>query len=332
MLVVDNSQSMVEEVAAIEENINTNFADILERSGSDYRVILLSKHRSEDGLSTRAERTAICVTAPLSSLSECPSLRPGTSERFLHYDLPVESTDSLRLLLANFHSPSIAGSGLESGWSQWLRPRAKKVFLEVTDDDTAMTAEAFIRELTTMAPEHFGANELDPQFVFHSIVGLREKSVPSNAYAADEPRTALRCRSDSAQVRNAGLGYQLLSRLTSGLRFPICRADLFDTVFHHISQDVLRKSGVSCAIDIPEPPSNRELELDNLELAYRSAVGAEPLTLRQARVASDCGADAFRIVNGRIQLCPQACGAINAQPGPTELVVRFTCLPSYIIR
>lgn len=332
IIVVDNSPSMAEEVAAIEENINTSFADILRKSGSDYRVILLSRHRTQNNSSNGIESTSVCVSEPLSSLSQCPSQTPGASKRFFHYSLPVASRDSLRLILASLHAPDTVFGTTGTGWSQWLRSGAKKVFLEVTDDDADISAEHFIRELTTLAPEHFGADELDPQFVFHSIIGIREKETASDSYSPDEARSALRCRSDTALVRNSGLSYQMLSRLTSGLRFPICRADLFDTVFRHISQDVLRRSGVVCSLDIPPPPSNRTLELDNVELLYRQSSASDPMTLRRARVPADCGADAFEIVGGRVQLCAEACELLNAQEQPAELAVRFTCEPSYVIR
>ncbi|MGA9522274.1 MAG: hypothetical protein WBV82_12460, partial [Myxococcaceae bacterium] len=46
IVVIDNSGSMTAEIVAVENNINVNFAQIIEQSGIDYRVILLAKHGS----------------------------------------------------------------------------------------------------------------------------------------------------------------------------------------------------------------------------------------------------------------------------------------------
>src|SRR5450432_2437007 len=47
ILVLDNSGSMADELQAVEDNINQNFATILQQSGVDYRVILISRHRRD---------------------------------------------------------------------------------------------------------------------------------------------------------------------------------------------------------------------------------------------------------------------------------------------
>src|ERR1041384_5394738 len=44
VVVIDNSGSMQDEIDAVEKNLNVNFANILQTSGVDYRVILISRH------------------------------------------------------------------------------------------------------------------------------------------------------------------------------------------------------------------------------------------------------------------------------------------------
>ena len=57
IFVVDNSGSMTDEIDAIRRNINDNFAAIIEASGVDYRVILLSQYGREG--------TNVCIEPPL---------------------------------------------------------------------------------------------------------------------------------------------------------------------------------------------------------------------------------------------------------------------------
>ena len=46
---------------ADDQNINVNFASILNNAGVDYRVILLSRHRVEDRSASESASTSICV-------------------------------------------------------------------------------------------------------------------------------------------------------------------------------------------------------------------------------------------------------------------------------
>jgi len=79
VMVLDNSVSMANELGAVERNINQHFGDILEQSGADYRVIVISRHRTAERSETDAARTAVCITAPLSTLDDCPRARPAST-------------------------------------------------------------------------------------------------------------------------------------------------------------------------------------------------------------------------------------------------------------
>jgi hypothetical protein len=68
---LDNSGSMSDELQAVEDNLNLNFASILANSGVDYRVILLSRHRREVRDESGESSTSVCVTTPLSALADC---------------------------------------------------------------------------------------------------------------------------------------------------------------------------------------------------------------------------------------------------------------------
>jgi hypothetical protein len=335
ILVVDNSGSMDDELASVEANINDNFGTILENSGVDYRLIVISRHRDDDN-------TSLCVRSPLSTVASCPAPAPGISERFFQFNTKVESDDSFDRILDTYSAPfggtclSLCSNGATSendgddnsgstalGWHEWLRAGAKKVFLEMTDDNEDMPVATFVRELTTMAPD-FGTAD-SPTFVFHSITGLAAKPVRTEAYLPSEPIQSDKC----ANVTTAGEIYQELSILTGGLRFPICEFASYDVVFNRIAEDVIVNTQLACDFAIPAPPSGRELELDKVAVSY-SSDNTLVADFGQAATAAECQANAFYIENNRVVLCPEACDTIS-QDARASVDVLFTCESTIII-
>jgi hypothetical protein len=340
ILVLDNSGSMDDELQAVEENINVSFASILIESQVDYRVILISRHREEPRESSESASTSICVTTPLSNLSACPtedgpvsSVEDGPvfSERFFQYSTKVESDDSFDVALESYFGElEDAYDKAPGGWSEWLRPGAKKVFLELTDDDEDMSATEFVSELVNLAPEHFGADAQNPSFVFHSIVGLAEKDPPTAAYLADEPLQEGECTGNDGDVTSPGVTYQELSRMTGGLRFPLCQYDAYDVVFRRIAEDVVQTSTLACDFAIPPAPLGLELDLNNVAIEYTPGTGAPPIQFGQAPASGACQADAFYIANDRINLCPEACSTVRRDP-TANVAVLFTCESQLIV-
>lgn len=336
ILIVDNSGSMKEELASVEANINGSFAAILEKSGVDYRLIAISRHRSDTN-------TSLCVSAPLSALATCPAPAPGTSQRFFQFDTKVESDDSFDRILDAYMQPfggpclSQCDNGETAeddgddnsesttlGFREWLRPGAKKVFLEMTDDNEDMPVATFVRELTRIAPE-FGTPE-KPSFIFHSIVGVAGKAVPSQPYLPQEPVATEVCEN----VTTAGETYQALSILTGGLRFPICEFANYDVVFNRIAEDVVVRSQIVCDFAIPPAPDGRALERDKIAVSY-SRAGAPVADFGQAARPEDCQANAFYIQNDRVVLCPAACATVSMDP-EASVDVLFTCESTLIVR
>jgi len=329
IMIVDNSGSMKEELTSVENNINDNFATILKNSGVDYRLIAISRHRDDTN-------TSLCVRAPLSMLASCPAPAPGISDRFFQFNTKIESDDSLDRILDTYIQPfggaclSLCDNGETSeddgddnsgstklGWSEWLRPGAKKVFLEITDDNDDMPAATFVRELTALSPD-FGTVEA-PKFIFHSIVGVVGKMPATEAYPPNEPIQTMRCEN----VSTAGETYQQLSILSGGLRFPICQFAAYDVVFNRIAKDVIVSSKLDCDFAIPAPPPGRELELDKIAVSYSSG-GMRVGDFGQVKSPSECRPNAFYIENNRVFLCPEVCQTISKDP-QGSVDVLFTC-------
>lgn len=338
IVIVDNSVSMDVELAATERNINGSFAAILEESALDYRVILISQHRRarRTGFNTPAD-TMVCVERPLSGVEDCTAApEPVFSERFFQYSTRVESDDSLDVLLDTYAPPFDAEpredqfGNAPRGWSEWLRPGAKKVMLELTDDDEDLAADDFLAALTALAPEHFGSSAAEPSFVFHSIVGVLEKDPATAPYLPEEGIVSETCSKVQFEITSAGEVYQELSRRTGGLRFPICQSSRYDVVFREIAGDVVFQSEIACDFPVPEAPAGRELDLDRVSVAVTTPEGVAR-TLGQARFAAECQSDAFFIEEGRIQLCGEACSAARAEPG-ARVDVLFGCESTIIVR
>jgi hypothetical protein len=330
VVILDNSGSMEDELDAVEKNINLNFATILQESQVDYRLILISRHRVAERTASEEASTSICVQAPLSGLATCPAARPVFSDRFFQYSTKVESTDSFDIVLDSFAPPFEDEDKYDlapNGWSAWLRPGAKKVFLELTDDDEDMTADAFIQALISMGPQHFGTNPNQPNLTFHSIIGVVEKTPVTDPYRPDEPVQTVAC----ANVTTTGATYQDLSKKTGGLRFPICQFAAYDVVFRTIAEDVIAKRTIQCDFAIPQAPADRTLDLTKVAVNYVKGDSSGSVKFLQAATPDDCQPDAFYIADNRIYLCPEACGVVQADPKSTVDVL-FTCESTIIVK
>jgi hypothetical protein len=333
VVVLDNSGSMDEELEAVERNINVNFAEILDDSGVDYRVILISRHRKEARDASAEAKTSICIEAPLSGLAMCPSPAPVFSSHFFHYFTKIESDNSFDAILDTY-APPFASEFVDRadqapmGWSAWLRPTAKKVFLEMSDDTEDMAVSEFVANLQAEGPDDFGTDPQAPTFVFHSIIGVAEKANPTEPYLPSEPITSDKCPS----VTSEGRTYQELSVLTGGLRFPLCGFDAYDVVFQRIAADVVTRVQIACDFDIPEPPAGKDLEFDKVAVNYVAGDGSGEHEFLQARTAADCEANAFYIENNtRIVLCPEACTVVQADEA-AHVNVLFTCESTIIVK
>lgn len=333
VFVIDNSGSMTQEIVEVEKQINLNFAGIIGASGIDYRVIMLSKHgknASQD----------ICVSQPLSGGSCSPlPLQPLETERFFHHSVNVESYDSLCLILSNFSATDQFGLH-PNGYGELLRPNALKVFLEISDDRVNVecggkkyddkntiaggetAAARFDTTLLALSPEQFGT-VAKRNYQWHSIIGLSrfDESDPTLAHPVDAPIVTDKCSLGSA---NPGTGYQALSKLTGGLRYPSCETD-YTTIFQRIAEGIVEGSALSCEFALPTPPEGQSLDLSTVVARFTPTGGGAVQDYLQVANAAACTANAFYIEGDTIKLCPAACDQTNATPG--DFKIAFGCNP-----
>jgi hypothetical protein len=132
------------------------------------------------------------------------------------------------------------------GWSEWLRPGARTIFIELTDADSALGANDFVTALQAAAPQFFGDDPTSPSFVFHAVTGVVQRSFAPDIYVAEEPIEPALCEGAGSNPDNAGVVYQELSRSTGGLRLSVCPAAALGLRLAVLATDVTLRSVRGC--------------------------------------------------------------------------------------
>jgi hypothetical protein len=313
IFVIDNSSSMTAEIQSVENNINANFAQIIQNSGLDYRIILIGRH----GVASADQ--SICIKAPLAGNATCSTTapinpaQPQNTARFFHYSTEVRSTDSYTVILNTYNAPDEFNLA-PNGWSQWLRPNAIKTFIEITDDNSGTTETSFDSSLLALSPTQFGT-AAQRKYVFHAICGVVENTPATAAWPPTAPVQTNRCMTNGAGSENASSVHQRLAILTGGLRFPICQYTNFDTVFQAVAAGVVSGSQISCDFPVPKPPPMKEYILSTAQLEYFPGNGGPSRILQQVPNAGACTPNSFYLQNERVYLCGTTCTEVQADQG-----------------
>jgi hypothetical protein len=256
-----------------------------------------------------------------------------------------------------------------NGWGEYLRPEAYKVFIGITDDSPSGSgsggcenmrgttldgtsnqagADAFDTVLRTMSPQHFGAVEGTRNYVWYSIVGMagNDTNNPTPLVPTDPIETECctynqqdgygstnDCPGNGGEPgdgANNGAGYQHLSILTGGLRYPSCYNSNFDSIFNAIAQGVIEGARASCEYDVPVPDDGI-VDFDQTTVTYNPAGNpANAIPLTRAQTDAACGTDPgfyFDSTFETIYLCPSTCTTVQADP-EAEVAINFGCLGS----
>jgi len=193
---IDQSGSMAGEIAMVRQNMNA-FAAYISGQKVDYHVVLLARRFGGNN--------DICIPQPLAG----PSCSDGP--RFRQVDEYVGSHDSLQKLMTNI-------TKIEA----FLRPGSLRHFVEVTDDESNVTAAVFDGFLK--------ARPGYTDYIFHSVVGLVDQG----------------CVADDGQQ------YITLSNQTKGLKFHICNAN-WTQLFNQLGQSVATATTLFKLTKTPKP-------------------------------------------------------------------------------
>jgi hypothetical protein len=375
IVVIDNSSSMSEEIIEVQNRINGDFAEIMQASGLDYRVIMIARY-GDVNIEVGQSDHPICIGPPLGA-TPCttPDTEPlsNNDPLYFHYSSDVGSREPWCDILAGYASPDEHGSTpndratawtplLPNGFSEVLRENAFKHFLVITDDnsqcnvtvaagatatgdpvpggtfafndqdqiDPGLTAaEDFDAALLASAPNQFGTAE-DRRYRWHSIVGMVGKEAAAGAvpepWYPDEPVTEETCGAMLSE--GAGTGFQQLSVLTGGLRYPSCFTENFDAVFNAIAEGIVEGAMLSCEWEIPPPPDDETFDSELVNVEFIPG-GGTPMVVQKAASLADCGdAPGWYFDDEanptRILACPASCAEFQADMSG-EIHIVFGC-------
>jgi len=338
IIVIDNSGSMGQEIKGVQDNINQNFGQILANSGIDYRVIMVTEHGP-------LGPELVCIEAPLSGIPQggCanPPAKPVNNPPiFFHYDhSTISSHNALCKLLDRYDKPDDHNEA-PTGYRMWLRPEALKAFLVVTDDGVSCSydgktygdgnsvngginaASTWDQALLALDPAQFGT-EMKRNYVFYSLVALQNKDSnnPAVPWLPSDPVTTAECPT----AADPGTGYQALSNLTGGLKFPLCEPMFYSTMFNEIAKGVIEGAKLNCEFAIPEAPPNLEIDLSTVSVEFTPSMGMVQ-KFEQVQAEKDCAPGKFWIDEQAqlIKLCPDTCKIVEADD-KAKIQVLFGC-------
>ncbi len=378
IVAIDNSESMAGEIQQVQARINGDFAAILDASGIDYRVILVSRYgnvfiHNFDGGGASDSAYSICVGSPLSTLT-CPKNTTDPTpavannpNKFYQHSTDIGSNDLwCRMLDAYTHTDPYPHARTNftpvapNGWSAFVRKNAYKVFIAITDDsptrnstngcsallsgnDEQAWATQFDAALRAADPAQFETAAGERNYVWYSIVGFAGNAVTSPTPLTPTDPIETRCCKGDGTVQTTcqgttgpnlqdssapGIGYQALSILTGGLRYPSCYNSNFNDIFNKIAEGVIEGAQASCEYDVPKP-THGIVDFEQTEVSYKPGSGPN-VSLDRHSSDADCGAgDGFYFSTdfSKIELCPSTCDAVKGDPS-VKVSIDFGCLGS----
>lgn len=272
--VVDSSNSMQDEQARIKQTMNEFVSDIEARS-FDVRLVMITAMN--------------LVPAPLGM----------DSSRYRFVQRRVGSQEPLIALLDSL-----------SQYQDFLRPNAALHFVAVTDDNSSLSADDFMQQMTAA---------LQRPFVLHAVASPNVDGQPCRSMSMSANCTPAGSGTRVCGAAAIGSVYYALAERTGGEEISICLDD-WSMVFGPLAAAVSRTQ-IPCVIDVPAG----EDAIANVSV--RRASGSA-LPIEQVSGPDSCGAaDAFYMTPGpqgmRVSLCPAACAATSA--ADVELRIAHSC-------
>lgn len=318
IFVLDSSGSMLEELPFLRRGIEDYFGPLLGNTSLDFTVTILADHSISPQLCLPASpNDRSCERGPV----------PVANERFLFYDYDVRSKNSLDAILETLHEPDPRRLA-PNGWYERLRPGVPTVLIELSDDNARLSVAEFEERLQALDhQDHF----FDPDtkgrsYVWHSIVGF---AVQEGALmkTPEQPLVNLSCRS----APNAGIIYQELSKLTGGLRFPVCQLVDYGGIIERLAQPVFANGYIPCSFTLPLARESDEVT-NSESLTLQLQLGDDdPALLTRVGDESLCGVSGYHLSrtgygSRQVTLCPELCEAIQSAES-ARLLVGAGCYP-----
>ena len=267
--------------------------------------------------------------------------KPAETSKFFHHSVPISSHNALCRLLEAYDQPD--QHGLHVNGYQGLLEKTRSFFLVITDDGISCSTTVDGKNYSFLDsnqvapgqqvatdwdvairgrdPEQFGIDEMNRKYTFWSVISQRGyKKANPNDYGvplpSTEPVTTQECipnGSDGTPV-DPGTGYQALSILTEGYRYPTCALD-YTEIFKLMAQGVIEGAVAPCEFELPKPPEGETLDPSTIEIVYKPGDGGPDVTFLQVASPSNCSPTGFYIDGEVIKLCPEACALVKRRQG-----------------
>lgn len=309
IVVVDNSGSMTDEAASVQQSMNLFVSEIL-ASGIDAHVVLISSDSSDE--------QGVCVPAPLGSGS-CPN--DENLPNFRHVVQNVASSNSLDLVLSTY-----------AQWSSSLRPNSSRTIVVISDDDSSLGATGFQTALTNLDPL-FANLRFSAIVAPYDLNGLACFPCQTNGSpcASCDPC----CGLDSslglfctALPADEGAVYKDLVTATGGVLGNLCQQD-FGPAFSDLATAVIGNTTVSCGYGIPTPSNGDSINFEEVNVNYQLTTGGTEVALGKVADSTACGVAGgwyYEPPNNptEVVLCPVTCDLVQASVEST-VAVNFGC-------
>ena len=86
------------------------------------------------------------------------------------------------------------------------------------------------------------------------------------------------------------------------------------------------ESKLSCEFTVPPPPMDKVIDEASIVVLYTPMGRPNPVALSQVPAPDLCDAMSFYVMGNEVILCPDACTAVQGDPG-AKIDVNFTCEP-----
>lgn len=274
--VVDSSRSMADERTRIEAIMN-QFVSDAEARHFDVRLVMVTSTN--------------IVPPPL-----------GTDDqRYRFVQREVGSHEPLEALLDEFPR-----------YRDFLRPEATLNFVIVTDDDSAISASEFERQMGRLVRR---------PYVVHAVASPDVAGQPClSENAGPDCVNAGRRRGALCGASAIGHEYYELAEALGGEEISVCVQD-WGAVFGPLLEAVT-PTDIPCAIDL-----DSDIVLDATQVAIRTGDSSQPVTRVAGPTECDAHAHAFYSVEGetglQLTLCPRSCDA--TQIDGIELDIATNC-------
>jgi hypothetical protein len=323
IFVIDNSFRMEDEIAAVQDNMNSFSADIIAR-GIDVQIAMISCMSGDCGIGPGGtELYGICIEPPLGASDGClgnPDDGPVSDDNNLpiyrHINVKVPSMKGLDWIIDTYAENNHLSA---MGWQDMIRADSVKHFILVSDDADQTTAMDFQNALMALDPVVFA------DYKFHSIFSYMSKD-DACAINSNEPCCTYAASEDDPELHWDT--YSDLVSMTGGVSGDLCLQD-FDPVFEALGTSVINSVELSCEWEIPAPPEGEEFHqnLVNVEL-IKDDGGSD--FIGHVSSIDDCSSMEHGwyyddpVTPTMIVVCPQTCEWIQEME-EINLVIHFGC-------